>query len=169
MTGTLAVAVTGVPQRQDQHAVIMARFSMECMAKVSQVTSDLTLTLGPDTAALKMRIGIHSGPGQSLKHPKVSAPSRPNVFVHTSSTIIFHHTSIVTAGVLRGDRARFQLFGDTVNTAAVRTTLTVTVLQSKASRHLRISSTFSFRLNFSGWRQQEFLARFKSASRQRKS
>jgi len=28
------------------------------------------------------------------------------------------HSGPVTAGVLRGDRARFQLFGDTVNTSA---------------------------------------------------
>lgn len=28
------------------------------------------------------------------------------------------HSGAVTAGILRGDKARFQLFGDTVNTAA---------------------------------------------------
>jgi len=29
------------------------------------------------------------------------------------------HSGPVTAGVLRGERARFQLFGDTMNTTAV--------------------------------------------------
>lgn len=45
----------------------------------------LAMTLGPDTAELQLRAGIHTGQ--------------------------------VTAGVLRGDRARFSLFGDTVNTS----------------------------------------------------
>ena len=53
---------------------------------MGELTKKLEVTLGPDTADLELRIGLHSGQ--------------------------------VTAGVLRGERARFQLFGDTVNTAA---------------------------------------------------
>jgi len=63
-------------------AIVMAEFARECMQKVTEVIRELELTLGPDTAELAMRFGVHSGP--------------------------------ITAGVLRGDRARFQLFGDTV-------------------------------------------------------
>lgn len=47
---------------------------------------DLEVSLGPETGALTIRIGIHSGP--------------------------------VTAGVLRGEGSRFQLFGDTMNMTA---------------------------------------------------
>jgi hypothetical protein len=51
--------------------------------QLDSVTKQLELSLGPDTADLALRIGVHSGP--------------------------------VTAGVLRGERARFQLFGDTMS------------------------------------------------------
>ena len=64
----------------------MARFAKECMSKMQALTRRLEVSLGPDTADLAMRMGMHSGP--------------------------------VTAGVLRGERSRFQLFGDTMNTAS---------------------------------------------------
>ena len=80
------VAVTGLPDPQEDHAIVMAKFARDCRVKMNEVTRQLELTLGPDTGDLRMRFGLHSGP--------------------------------VTAGVLRGERSRFQLFGDTVNTAA---------------------------------------------------
>lgn len=62
----------------------MCRFARNCIATFNELVRELPVTLGPDTAELKLRVGMHSGQ--------------------------------VTAGVLRGDRARFSLFGDTVNT-----------------------------------------------------
>lgn len=85
-TGDCYVAVTGLPEPQDNHAVIMARFARDCIHCIRRLTVDLVDHLGPDTADLELRIGLHSG-----------------------ST---------TAGVLRGTKGRFQLFGDTVNTAS---------------------------------------------------
>jgi class 3 adenylate cyclase len=84
--GDCYVAVTGLPEPKKDHAVIMARFAKEIMQIMGKITRTLELTLGPGTADLKLRIGMHSGP--------------------------------VTGGVLRGERSRFQLFGDTMNTTA---------------------------------------------------
>jgi class 3 adenylate cyclase len=84
--GDCYVAVAGLPDPRKDHAIIMVRFARECMHRVNQLTRKLEVVLGPDTADLAMRFGLHSGP--------------------------------VTAGVLRGERSRFQLFGDTMNTAS---------------------------------------------------
>lgn len=64
----------------------MCRFAEECVMKMNQLLPKLEITLGPDTAELAIRTGLHSGP--------------------------------VTAGVLRGEKGRFQLFGDSMNTAS---------------------------------------------------
>lgn len=86
--GDTYLAVTGLPDPQPNHAVIMARFASECQQAMNQITKQLVVHLGPDCCDLRMRFGLHSGP--------------------------------VTAGVLKGDRARFQLFGDTVNTGKIQ-------------------------------------------------
>eukprot|EP00980_Cylindrotheca_fusiformis_P017450 scaffold5439_cov132-Cylindrotheca_fusiformis.AAC.9 len=84
--GDCYVAVCGLPEPRFDHAIVMSRFAAECVLKMADQVQALEVELGPDTADLGIRVGLHSGP--------------------------------VTAGVLRGDRARFQLFGDTVNTCA---------------------------------------------------
>jgi hypothetical protein len=63
----------------------MARFARDILSRMHLLVKKLEVQLGPDTADLSLRIGIHSGP--------------------------------ITAGVLRGERARFQLFGDTIQVA----------------------------------------------------
>lgn len=69
----------GLPDPRKDHAVAMARFAFDCMNKFHLLLPKLEIVLGPDTADLAIRMGIHSGS--------------------------------VTAGVLRGERSRFQLFG----------------------------------------------------------
>jgi class 3 adenylate cyclase len=106
--GDSYVAVTGLPEPRKDHAVVMARFAFKCLVKMSALVHNLDLTLGPGTADLKMRFGLHSGQ--------------------------------VTGGVLRGEKSRFQLFGDTVNTAArmESTGLNNKIQMSKETRDLLI-------------------------------
>jgi class 3 adenylate cyclase len=44
------------------HAVTMARFAYDCLTKTSELTAQLTSTLGIETADLRLRIGLNSGP-----------------------------------------------------------------------------------------------------------
>jgi len=82
--GDCYVAVGGLPDSRDDHAVIVAKFARDCLHKMGELTRKLEVRLGPDTTDLGIRCGVHTGQ--------------------------------VTAGVLRGERSRFQLFGETMNT-----------------------------------------------------
>lgn len=70
-------AVCGLPDPRKNHAVAIGKFANECLTKMSDLTRQLAVELGPDTVDLGLRIGMHSGP--------------------------------VVAGVLRGDKSRFQV------------------------------------------------------------
>jgi len=84
--GDCYVAATGLPDPREDHVEAICRFARTSLLRTNHLTRALEATLGPGTAELALRFGIHSGP--------------------------------VTAGVLRGEKARFQLFGDTMNFAA---------------------------------------------------
>lgn len=57
--GDCYVAVAGVPDFRRDHAVAMARFARDILYKTAGLTKRLEITLGPDTADLSMRIGLH--------------------------------------------------------------------------------------------------------------
>jgi Adenylate and Guanylate cyclase catalytic domain len=85
------VAVTGIPDYMEDHCCAMALFASQIVIEFDHVVGDLAKD--EDSGGL----------GQD------TATLRLRVGCHSGP---------VTAGVLRGDKGRFQLFGDTVNTAA---------------------------------------------------
>ena len=87
--GDCYVAVTGIPEPQKDHASRMIRFARDCMLKLGQVINSLADEFGVENdGTLQLQM---------------------RVGLHSGPT---------TAGVLRGKKGRFQLFGDTVNSAS---------------------------------------------------
>lgn len=56
------MAVTGLPNPQPDHAVIMVRFASECLVRLNALLGSLSETMGDDTAELGIRVGMDSGP-----------------------------------------------------------------------------------------------------------
>jgi class 3 adenylate cyclase len=60
--GDCYVAVTGLPDPQPLHAVIMTEFAMGCMREMKALVATMARKLGDGTKDLSMRFGLHSGP-----------------------------------------------------------------------------------------------------------
>ena len=58
--GDCYVAVAGLPEPRDDHAVIMTRFARDCLFRFKVVSKKLEVELGPSTADLGVRIGLVS-------------------------------------------------------------------------------------------------------------
>ena len=130
------VAVSGVPEPSNDHAICMIRFAKDMLSIFKEVQSELSFRL--QTQNLGMRIGIHSGPVTVSHHKSFGSLSNwlANSFLDLlhlfecfgflsltqlpcrSLSCLYVVTISKQAGVLRGEKARFQLFGDTVNTTA---------------------------------------------------
>lgn len=55
------VAVTGIPDAKEDHALVLCRFARNCMDLMQELKGPLAEELGSDTKALELRLGIHSG------------------------------------------------------------------------------------------------------------
>jgi class 3 adenylate cyclase len=60
--GDSYIAVAGLLETKSNHAITMAQFAFECKLTMSNVIKEMELILGPGTADLEIRFGLHSGP-----------------------------------------------------------------------------------------------------------
>jgi class 3 adenylate cyclase len=57
----MLVLHSGLPDPQKSHASIMVRFAADCRTAMNEIKAELETKLGPGTASLALRIGLHSG------------------------------------------------------------------------------------------------------------
>jgi hypothetical protein len=94
----------------------MAKFARDCIEEHILKTKELELSLGPDTSTLKLRVGLHSGPITAGKCSTITIQYWCYALIADTFCACIYWC--FETGVLRGQKSRFQLFGDTVNTCA---------------------------------------------------
>jgi class 3 adenylate cyclase len=57
--GDYYVAVAGLPEPTDDHAVAVSKFARDCLKTMNEMTIELEISLGPDTADLDLRVEKH--------------------------------------------------------------------------------------------------------------
>ena len=108
----LPVACCGLPEANPRHALIMARFAQDCARRVGVVMRKLEVDLGPETSGKCRSLGLRAVLAYSWWQHRAYTFSRTCSFFSALGFRFGLHSGPVTGGVLRGQRARFQLFGD---------------------------------------------------------
>ena len=95
----------------------MARFAQDCLSRFTHLVQKLELSLGPGKRSLGIYINCwFVALGNQITY------NYHNSILNTGTADlgmrIGLHSGPITGGILRGERSRFQLFGDTINTAA---------------------------------------------------
>lgn len=88
------MAVTGLPNPDEQHAVHMSRFAYQCLVGMKELIRELEAILGPGTSDLSLRVGLHSGPVTAgvLRGEKSRCVRESRFFVVTSTVVCFELT-----------------------------------------------------------------------------
>lgn len=117
------MAVCGLPTERADHAVVMARFARECLLQMHDQLEFLETSLGPDTASLGMRVGLHSGSVTAGKYRErgvrsvCTVFSRPDVERECSNTEVI---VLTLANVMNRCPTRRQGTIPTVSTPRVK-------------------------------------------------
>jgi hypothetical protein len=104
--GDCYVAVAGIPDPCIDHAIIMAQFAKDCITKFNAMIQELDTSFTSTTTTTKTT-------SSSLSSSK---DDEPIPRIRDLGIRIGLNSGPITGGILRGERNRFQLFGDTINT-----------------------------------------------------
>jgi class 3 adenylate cyclase len=105
--GDTYVAVVGLPTPRKHHAVIMARFAKRCIDAMKELTKELEEVLG----SVRLFFACISLYGRIYIYLTLDIKFNRQGTADLSIRVGLN-SGPTTAGVLRGEKARFQLFGD---------------------------------------------------------